>query len=753
MQSRRIGLALWWLVILPGWVITPVVPARTTHGTPVPNSGKAVGGPIRRSASQQLIDTKCKSCLTGLWAQNAKNDEHERWAQTIDERRTTSLTKSAKNDFINEARGVDNSIGDESTTNSKFDEESITNDKIVEESASRASKSVNEYAVKKDEAARSAMSRRLCRVRIRTSRRVNQVNAQRQHQSRLPVPMPSQWSTRTWVSSCVTWETRTRSDLRGVTEDTRCDLRRRQQRRVIEDANEDCQSAPDAIHSRGGGHQTINSKKHWMIHVSTSAWDRCQQFKSYVHRWWQWGVWWRTDVKVQILSAWVLERDTDTEEESRWGNRWDFQGIVSDRTTCSKWRIGVTSRRSEEAWGASECGEENRRVPRDGVDNSELASWWVEVNVCKDDRKEEIAKFDGDTIRKETVFRNVSIVNNLKATSEGFWLGVNKNRVARKDEMRAESRGTESCRASSADVEENWWGNPAYSASTSMPNTDRSTLYSRFWSRVSKCWESSTLKSACSNTFKRVCSNTVEFGVSNSSLEFERLTEQANIAERLPKETVSNACQKSPTHRCITSTWTARRRHRLSKFHSNCTRAWTLMCWKSGDAQMVQQAEQVPVSCTSGRKHCRVTTTCVNDSKGTGVSTLIRRTTRAEWSEHLEGCTVERQVQRIQKIQLKPQWGPRDGAGSLLSSTWMQKRKVQRAFVQAQMCRRHVKTQAEKTEKHSAQVGNPHLAEVARQNSETWRRPRARDREKQSTEHVMESSECDTGLRQQNALL
>ena len=29
----------------------------------------------------------------------------------------------------------------------------------------------------------------------------------------------------------------------------------------------------------------------------------------------------------------------------------------------------------------------------------------------------EIAKFDGDTIRKEMVFRNVSIVNNLKATS------------------------------------------------------------------------------------------------------------------------------------------------------------------------------------------------------------------------------------------------------------------------------------------------------------------------------------------------
>ena len=52
----------------------------------------------------------------------------------------TSLTKGAKNDFINEDRGVDNSIGEEGTTNNKFDEVSITNDKIVEERASRAIK-------------------------------------------------------------------------------------------------------------------------------------------------------------------------------------------------------------------------------------------------------------------------------------------------------------------------------------------------------------------------------------------------------------------------------------------------------------------------------------------------------------------------------------------------------------------------------------------------------------------------------------
>ena len=79
---------------------------------------------------------------------------------------------------------MDNSIGKEGTTNNKFDEVSITNDKIVEKRASRASKIVDEDAVEKDEAVRSAMSGRLCRMRIRSSRRVNQVNAQKQRQSR-----------------------------------------------------------------------------------------------------------------------------------------------------------------------------------------------------------------------------------------------------------------------------------------------------------------------------------------------------------------------------------------------------------------------------------------------------------------------------------------------------------------------------------------------------------------------------------------
>ena len=43
---------------------------------------------------------------------------------------------------------MDNSIGEEGTTNNKFNEVRVTNDKIVEERASRASKSVDEVAVK-----------------------------------------------------------------------------------------------------------------------------------------------------------------------------------------------------------------------------------------------------------------------------------------------------------------------------------------------------------------------------------------------------------------------------------------------------------------------------------------------------------------------------------------------------------------------------------------------------------------------------
>ena len=56
---------------------------------------------------------------------------------------------------------------------------------------------------------------------------------------------------------------------------------------------------------------------------------------------------------------------------------------------------------------------------------------------------------------------------------------------------------------------------------------------------MSKCRESSTLKS--------VCSNTVEYGVSNSSLEFERLRKQAKIAERLTKESLECMSEVSNT--------------------------------------------------------------------------------------------------------------------------------------------------------------------------------------------------------------
>ena len=149
-------------------------------------------------------------------------------------------------------------------------------------------------------------------------------------------------------------------------------------------------------------------------------------------------------------------KDTDTREESLH----DFEGIDRDRPTSSRWRIEVTSRRrrrSEKAQGASECSDRNRRVPRDGVHDSGVPTRRVEVNVCKDDHEEEIAKFDGDTVKmvmvnEESTF--LSTVNNVKATSKGFWLGGNKDRVTRTDETRAECRGAESCRASSAETGE-----------------------------------------------------------------------------------------------------------------------------------------------------------------------------------------------------------------------------------------------------------------------------------------------------------
>ena len=43
-------------------------------------------------------------------------------------------------------------------------------------------------------------------------------------------------------------------------------------------------------------------------------------------------------------------------------------------------------------------------------------------------------------------------------------------------------------------------------------------------------------------------------------------------------------------------------------------------------------------------------------------------------------------------MQLKLQVGPEDVDASQLSSSWMLKRKVQRAFMQARKCWEHVKT-------------------------------------------------------------
>ena len=339
--------------------------------------------------------------------------------------------------------------------------------------------------------------------------------------------------------------------------------------RVIEDTNEDCQSVPDAIHWRGEGQKTINSKEHWMIHVSTSAWDGCQQFKLYVHRWWQWGVGWRTDVKVQILSAWVLKRDTDIEEESRWGNRWDFQGVVSDRTTCTKWRIGVTSRRSEGARGASECGEGNRRVRRDGVDNSELASWWVEVKCVQGWPR-------GGNCKCEVRWRHYQEGDGVQECEHRQQFEGDIRRIlARREQEQCHSHGWNACRI------------PRSSQQVRRCPTLIEALCTADSGAACRSAEGHPHSRAVAATLSREFAVTQWSTVCQTfSLEFERLRKQAKIAERLSKERVSNACQKSPTHRCITSTRTARRRHRLSKFHSNCTRGMNvdvLVIWRHTD--------------------------------------------------------------------------------------------------------------------------------------------------------------------------
>ena len=144
---------------------------------------------------------------------------------------------------------------------------------------------------------------------------------------------------------------------------------------------------------------------------------------------------------------------------------------------------------------------------------------------------------------------------------------------------------------------------------------------------MSKCRESVTIKSACSNTKWSTEYQTLHWSLKDSGTgkdcrtfdqrdSFECTSEDSNTqvqhidmnSQKVPKVvevpkqqyTDLNVDAPAEMERQITST------HRK------------------------QKAEQVSVSCTSGRRHCRVTTTRVNDSKGTRVSTLTRRATRAE---------------------------------------------------------------------------------------------------------------------------
>ena len=108
-------------------------------------------------------------------------------------------------------------------------------------------------------------------------------------------------------------------------------------------------------------------------------------------------------------------------------------------------------------------------------------------------------------------------------------------------------------------------------------------------------------------------------------------------------------------------------------------------------------------------------------------------------------------MQKIQKVQLKPQEGPEDVDGSQLSGSWMQKRKVQRTYMQeVQKCWEHVKTRADEIFSksqfsHSVEVGAAGRLSRRPQRSHgrIQRRGDARvheREEKQSTEHVKGSS-------------
>ena len=108
-------------------------------------------------------------------------------------------------------------------------------------------------------------------------------------------------------------------------------------------------------------------------------------------------------------------------------------------------------------------------------------------------------------------------------------------------------------------------------------------------------------------------------------------------------------------------------------------------------------------------------------------------------------------MQKIQKVQLKPQEGPEDVDGYQLRRSWMQKRKVQGTYMQeVQKCWEHVKTRADEIFSksqfsHSVEVGAAGRLSRRPQRSHgrIQRRGDARvheREEKQSTEHVKGSS-------------
>ena len=107
-------------------------------------------------------------------------------------------------------------------------------------------------------------------------------------------------------------------------------------------------------------------------------------------------------------------------------------------------------------------------------------------------------------------------------------------------------------------------------------------------------------------------------------------------------------------------------------------------------------------------------------------------------------------MQRIQEVQLKPQEGPEDADGSQLSSSWMQKRKVQRAFMEAQKVWEHVKDRVRRdiqqktvdafSRRRRRRVAFKECPDVAMAEFKDVGTPACTREEKQSTEHVKGSS-------------